>query len=83
MAQLRDQGAQIRQFILQTVERRPKSIARAVCAEFGISRQAANKHLQKLVEENLLSVQGKTKGKSYELNTILERDKSLMLTCPL
>ncbi len=76
MAQLSDREKQIRKFILQNVERCPKNIVQIVCTEFTISRQAANKHLQNLVEENLLSVQGKTRGKSYEINTILEWEKS-------
>ncbi len=47
----------------------PSEISKKVSEKFNISRQASNKHLQKLVEENVLEIEGKTKARIYTLKT--------------
>ncbi len=62
----------IRKFILDNVTREPRKIARLTSGEFGISRQAANRHLQKLVTEGFIEATGSTTGKEYTLKVLAE-----------
>lgn len=73
----RTRGKEIRAFILQTVNLQPSGIAKAVCAKFDITRQAAHYHLNKLVGENALRKTGQRKECCYWLNR--QRLESLTL----
>jgi anti-sigma regulatory factor (Ser/Thr protein kinase)/uncharacterized protein (DUF1330 family) len=66
-SQSRERGEEIRSFILQNVEQHPDNIAHVAANKFKISRQAINKHLKKLVEEEALGVQGNTRNRRYQL----------------
>lgn len=70
----RKRGEEIRQFILDNVENNPAGIANIVCKSFAISRQAANKHIQKLVMQKLIAAKGGTKGRRYYLLPLVEWD---------
>lgn len=72
MTQIRPRGEDIRRFILEHVEDHPTDIARVTSEHFRISRQATNKHLQKLASEHSLSETGKTRGKTYRLSPLSE-----------
>lgn len=50
----------------------PADISRVTSDHFGISRQAVNVHLKKLMSENALSETGKTRGRSYKLCPLVE-----------
>lgn len=67
MSVIRKSSEDCRAFILDNVEKYPSDIAKIVAEKFSISRQAANKHLQKLVAENTLSIAGNTKSRVYSL----------------
>ncbi len=67
MKRIRARGEEIRQFILDQVEAHPADIAKLAAAKFQISRQAINKHLQRLTKEGCLKVAGKTRNRSYQL----------------
>jgi hypothetical protein len=45
----------------------PKSVARQVAQAYGISRQAANRHLDALVDSGVLEQAGATRSKEYRL----------------
>jgi len=79
MSKLRARGEAVRKFILQKVEKHPKDIATVTAEKFEISRQAVNKHLSRLVEEDCLSVQGKTRSKTYKLRPQLEWTGSFLI----
>lgn len=79
MVQLRKSSEECRKYILNNVERFPADIAKQVCQKFGISRQAANKHLQHLVEEKILTISGNTRGRVYKLAPIISFHKSYVL----
>jgi anti-sigma regulatory factor (Ser/Thr protein kinase) len=70
MAKLRKRGEQIRQFILDNVEHHPKDVSNLTAKTFDISRQAVNKHIQRLVEQNALRVRGTTRNKHYILHPL-------------
>ncbi|TAD79594.1 MAG: DUF4325 domain-containing protein [Oscillatoriales cyanobacterium] len=68
MSQVRKRGEQIRQFILENVEKYPSDVATLAAQEFSISRQAINKHIQHLVEQKALVVTGSTRNRKYQLH---------------
>lgn len=72
MSKLKARGEQIRTFILKNVEQYPDSIAQVAATEFDISRQAINKHLKRLVDEEALAVQGKTRNRRYKIKPLIE-----------
>jgi len=76
MTRVRTRGEEIRRFILQSVEKHPADIARAAIDHFGITRQAVNKHLKKLVAEGSLTEEGHTRNRTYRLTSLVEWDRS-------
>ncbi|MGP1373903.1 MAG: STAS-like domain-containing protein [Almyronema sp.] len=75
MSKVRRRGEQIRQFILENVEKYPKDVATLASQEFGISRQAVNKHIQRLVEQKSLVINGSTRSRSYQLCSLEKWEK--------
>lgn len=57
----------IRDFILEGAALNPLGLARRVAEAYGISRQAANRHLDLLVEAGLLEQTGQTRARAYRL----------------
>ena len=73
----------MRSFILENVERYPNDIARRAASEFGITRQAVNKHLSNLIKEKALVEAGNTRNRTYKLCPIAEARKVYALTSDL
>lgn len=73
MAKVRKRGEQIRQFILMNVEAHSSDIAVLTAQEFGITRQAVNKHIKRLVEQKAILVQGSGRNRVYELHPFVEQ----------
>jgi anti-sigma regulatory factor (Ser/Thr protein kinase) len=69
---VRARGEDVRKFILSDVEKHPKDVSSRTAAHFGITRQAVNKHLKKLVFEKALTPEGKTRYRSYRLAALSE-----------
>jgi anti-sigma regulatory factor (Ser/Thr protein kinase) len=80
---VRKRGEQIRQFILANIEEHPQDVATLTSQEFGITRQAVNKHIQRLVEQKAIIVKGSTKNKSYHLHPSDKWQKIYQLTTKL
>lgn len=72
MTRVRARGEEIRRFILEHVEKYPADISRQTAERFKITRQAVNKHLQRLAAEHALAESGNTRRRSYKLSPILE-----------
>ena len=72
MTRSRGRGEDIRRYILENVAKNPNDISRETAKKFGITRQAVNKHLQRLAAENALTETGKTRGRAYKLCPLLE-----------
>jgi hypothetical protein len=72
----RPQTQSIRVFILDRVAEDPRSVARQVAQAYGISRQAANRHLDALVGDGALEQTGATRAKEYHLRrtSLLNRE---------
>jgi len=72
MTKLRSRGENIRRFILNHIEKHSADIGVFAAHHFGITRQAVNKHIQRLVVERALVETGQTRNKSYKLVPIFE-----------
>src|SRR5260370_19357390 len=80
MTRVRTRGEDIRHFILQNVEHHPGSISRLAAQKFKISRQAINKHLQKLRAEHALTEAGNTRNRVYNLSPLVEWRKHYQIS---
>jgi anti-sigma regulatory factor (Ser/Thr protein kinase) len=67
LTRVRARGEEVRRFIIANVEKHPKDISRVVSVKFGISRQAVNLHLRRLVAEGALDARGATNTRRYAL----------------
>ncbi|HEX5131353.1 MAG TPA: hypothetical protein VFX92_02575 [Candidatus Krumholzibacteria bacterium] len=70
----------IREFILDAAAADPRSLARRVATAYGISRQAANRHLDLLVESGHLEQSGKTRARVYRLRRTSSLTRELRVT---
>ena len=70
---VRKRGEDIRRFILENVKEHPADIATFTAERFSVSRQAVNKHLKKLINEEVLVTEGTTRDRRYRLN-LFERE---------
>ncbi len=80
MSKIRDHGESVRRFIVGNVEKHSGEIAKVAAERFGITRQAVNKHLQKLVAEHALVQAGKTRSRTYSLASLLQWNKNYPLS---
>ncbi|MEE9424872.1 MAG: DUF4325 domain-containing protein [Methylococcales bacterium] len=83
MSILRTRGEAIRKYILNSVGKYPIDITRVTAEKFDISRQAVNKHLKRLVEEESLILHGKTKSRVYKLRPLLDCSETFSITSKL
>jgi len=83
MTRIHSRGEKIRGFIINNVEKYPTDVAKITADKFNITRQAVNKHLKKLVDEDALKQHGNTRNRSYRLHTLIEWQKNYILTDPL
>lgn len=72
MSHVRERGEDVRRYIIDNVEQFPKAISRRTAEKFGITRQAVNKHLRKLIEEKALQETGETRSRVYKLCPLSE-----------
>ena len=79
MAGIRKTSENIRQFILRNVEHNPKNIATLTARKYRISRQAVNKHIKRLVEQDELLAQGATRNKHYSLKLLEKWEHAYIL----
>lgn len=62
-----ERGREIRRFLLRQIPEHPKDVARLAADEFGVTRQAVNRHLRRLAEEGLIEARGHTRARVYSL----------------
>lgn len=79
MTRVRARGEDIRRFILDEVEKHPSDISRITAEKFGITRQAVNKHLQRLTKEIVLTDSGNTRNRSYKLCPLQEWQRTYQI----
>lgn len=83
MTRVRKRGEQIRKFIINNVDKHKSDIAKVTANKFKISRQAVNKHLIRLVNEESLVREGTTRSRKYFLRPVEKWDKSYDLHASL
>ena len=72
MSRIRTRGEDVRRFVLEHLEKHPAGIAKEAASRFRITRQAVNKHLQKLVSEGSILEAGQTRNRTYKLAPLAE-----------
>lgn len=58
---------EIDSFIINNLDKHSKDIAVTTAKKFDISVQAVNKHLKKLIKDNIIEAKGATRGRTYSL----------------
>lgn len=79
MAGTRQRGRLIRRYLAERIDSGSQDVVRETTREFGISRQAVNKHLRRLVDDGRVTVQGTTRGRRYSLTIIDHQEIELRL----
>lgn len=69
---IRARGEDIREFILEHVEKTPGGITTLAAKHFSITRQAAHRHVRNLISEGALQATGKTRNLTYKLCPLFE-----------
>lgn len=77
---VRARGEDIRRFILDQVATHPNDLSRITAKRFDITRQAVNKHLQRLRAEGAITETGHTRNRTYKLRPLLEWQQIYLLT---
>jgi anti-sigma regulatory factor (Ser/Thr protein kinase) len=69
----------IERHIARRILEDPTTVTRETSEAFGISRQAAHRHIQAMVQEGLVAAEGATKARKYRLLPIASREERLTL----
>ena len=80
MTKLRAKSKQIQAFIVDKVGDHPGDITHLVCKKFGISRQAANRHIRSLIQLGQITAKGATRNRQYSLKPIVDEYFELPIT---
>jgi anti-sigma regulatory factor (Ser/Thr protein kinase)/biotin operon repressor len=72
MKRIHARGEDVRRFILEHLAEHPKDVSKVTATHFGITRQAVNKHLQRLTSEHAIVETGKTRNRVYKLAALLD-----------
>jgi len=67
---MRKKTEKIRAFLIRQMYEKSPTPAAAACEKFGFSRQAVGRHIRRLIEEQVVTTEGKTKGRKYVLRPI-------------
>lgn len=73
-SKVREQGEKVRHFILNGIGKNTPDIVGVTVHKFDISRQAVNKHIQKLREMGTISVSGSTRSPKYALSEMVSQE---------
>jgi anti-sigma regulatory factor (Ser/Thr protein kinase) len=71
MARRSRQNPAVREYILRNVEKVPTSLTSSTAAEFGLSRAAINRYVNRLIDEGLIEATGNTRARRYSLRNIV------------
>jgi len=80
MTGVRARGEDVRRYIIENVEKYPTNISKITADRFNITRQAVNKHLQRLAAEKILTDTGKTRNRTYKLCPLVEWRHAFTIT---
>lgn len=80
MRKPRDKTLRIQEFILENIEEHPRDITSFTADNFGVSRNAILRHLNKLVNDRIISAHGSTRDRHYILNPITRETFSIQIS---
>src|SRR5262245_921759 len=83
MVSAEKRGTEIRQFILEHVEKHPVDIVTLTMETFGISRQGVHRHIQTLRKQKALGIRGTTRKRRYKLRPLARFLEGYSLKTPL
>lgn len=63
---------EIREFILANIEEHPADISTLTAEKFSVSRPGVLKHINKLLKDGLIAVEGKTRDRKYTLKPMID-----------
>jgi STAS-like domain of unknown function (DUF4325) len=66
----RQQNDEVREFILQKVEKNPSNVATMAAREFSLTRTTIARYVTRLVNEGLITAKGNTRGRLYALREL-------------
>jgi anti-sigma regulatory factor (Ser/Thr protein kinase) len=67
----RKQDPEIREFILQNVGENPDTVSRMAVEKFGVSRTAIARYMARLIQDGLITAQGNTRARRYQLKPLV------------
>ncbi len=70
---------EVRNFILQNVEKYPHDIAEKASNRYSISKQTVNRHLNRLLDKQVLDVKWAIKNRSYNLRVLESWNKQYLI----
>ncbi len=68
----RKQDPTIREFILHNIEAFPDSVASMAAKKFGLSRTGIGRYMSRLIEDGLITAEGKTRSRRYTLKPLVD-----------
>ncbi|HKS86375.1 MAG TPA: DUF4325 domain-containing protein [Pseudolabrys sp.] len=68
----RKQDPVIREFILTNIEGHPDSVAGMAAKKFGLSRTGIARYMGRLIEDGLITAEGKTRSRRYTLKPLVD-----------
>ncbi|MBS4069034.1 MAG: DUF4325 domain-containing protein [Sulfurimonas sp.] len=72
---------EIKDYICDLVfSNRSKTLSKTVSEQFGISRQAAQKHIRKLIDAGILTMSGTTNAATYKLSLLVDESQSFEIS---
>lgn len=77
MRKPRDKTLRIQEFILENIEEHPQDITTFAAENYGVSRNAILRHINRLVSDQFISAHGSTRDRRYELNPITRETFSI------
>ncbi|WP_429346791.1 STAS-like domain-containing protein [Paraburkholderia sp. Clong3] len=80
ISKVREKGELVRRFILEHIESHNGDIAALAAEQFGITRQAVNKHLTRLRDQGTVTKDGTGRASSYKLVQLFEQTFSYTIT---
>lgn len=80
ISKVREKGELVRRFILEHIEGHNDDIAALAAEQFGITRQAVNKHLTRLREQGTVTKEGVGRASNYRLVQLFEQTFSYTIT---
>jgi STAS-like domain of unknown function (DUF4325)/Histidine kinase-like ATPase domain len=73
MSKIRAKGEVLRRYIIENIDSHTDDISKVAAAHFGVTRQAVNKHLQRMVKEGALKPKGGlVRNRGYELAPLVD-----------